>query len=264
MRISVLMENTAGSEALQAEHGLSLFVETKRHKILFDTGQSGAFADNAARMGVDLSQVDLAILSHGHYDHGGGLKRFLELNSTAPIYVNQNAFAPHGHGTERDIGLDPQLARDPRFHLVGDSKALDEELELYTCNGRPMPYGLDSAGLTMWRDGSWVPEDFCHEQYLAVHEDGRTVLFSGCSHKGILNIQTWFQPDVLIGGFHLSGQDPETPEGAQRLEQTAQMLSLFPTRYWTGHCTGRKQYAFLKQRMGGQLNALTTGTVLDL
>lgn len=84
MRITVLIENTCKRSDLNAEHGLSLFIETGGLRILFDTGASRAFADNAAQLGIDLRSVDMAILSHGHYDHGGGIARFLELNFHAP------------------------------------------------------------------------------------------------------------------------------------------------------------------------------------
>ena len=77
MKVTTLMENTACAERYAAEHGLSLFIETKRINILFDSGSSEAFADNAEKLGVDLGTADIAILSHGHYDHSGGLLRFL-------------------------------------------------------------------------------------------------------------------------------------------------------------------------------------------
>ena len=77
MRIISLVENTSVNDAIKAEHGLSLYIESKNYKILFDMGQTDLFLKNAKRLGVDLSQVDIAILSHGHYDHGGGLEEFL-------------------------------------------------------------------------------------------------------------------------------------------------------------------------------------------
>ncbi|NCA67648.1 MAG: MBL fold metallo-hydrolase, partial [Clostridia bacterium] len=77
MKITTLCENTSISPEFKCEHGLSFYVETKKHKLLFDTGESGIFAENAAKLGIDLSEVDIAVISHGHYDHGGGLPAFL-------------------------------------------------------------------------------------------------------------------------------------------------------------------------------------------
>ena len=119
MKIWTLMENAACREDLTAEHGLSLYIETGDRKILFDAGQSAAFADNAEKMGIDLEAVDLAILSHGHYDHSGGLKRFLEINGHAKIYVNQYAFDCCYHGDDRYIGVDQSLKDCDRLFLFG-------------------------------------------------------------------------------------------------------------------------------------------------
>ena len=101
----MLIENTTLSPAWVAEHGLSLLVETAGQRVLFDTGASAAFADNAERMGIDLFSVDAVVLSHGHVDHGGGLSRFLELNSHAPVWVSPYAFEPHYNASGRDSGL---------------------------------------------------------------------------------------------------------------------------------------------------------------
>jgi len=92
MKIVTLMENTAAREDLSAAHGLSLYIETPKHRILMDMGPNNEYLENAAKLGVDLTQVDVAILSHGHYDHGGGLKAFCQMNDHAKIYVRENAF----------------------------------------------------------------------------------------------------------------------------------------------------------------------------
>lgn len=250
MKLTVLIENTACAPELSCEHGLSLYLETKRHRILFDMGQSGAFANNAAALGVDLSAVDFAVLSHGHYDHGGGIRRFLEINRHASVYVNQHAFEPHYNASGKDIGLDTALPRE-RIRFVGNSLSLAPGITLYTVPFLP----TDTAGMAT-ADGQ--PEDFRHEQYLLIEENGRRILLSGCSHKGIVAIAEYFQPDILIGGFHFMKTEDESV-----LRTAAQRLLALDCTYYTGHCTGEKQFSFLKTIMTSRLHAISTGVVLE-
>lgn len=264
MKIHVLIENTTSRPDLTAEHGLSLWIETDHHKILFDSGQTNAFAANAQKMGISLQDADLAILSHGHYDHGGGLKKFLELNDYAPVYLNRHAFVPHFNGTEKYIGLDPSLSNCERLIRVDDALILDDTLSLHTCNRMERLIPTDSFGLNALVQDKLVPDDFSHEQYLLIQEHNRKILISGCSHKGILNIVNWFHPDILIGGFHFKKLDPTDPVGKERLAAAAQALLKEPTQYYTGHCTGMKQYEFLKEIMRDRLEYLSTGTTITL
>lgn len=92
MKFSFLIENKTDHPGVVAEHGLSIYIEAHGKKILFDTGESGLFAQNAKAMKVDLSEVDLAVISHGHYDHAGGVPTFCEINDRAPVYIHKNAF----------------------------------------------------------------------------------------------------------------------------------------------------------------------------
>ena len=258
MRIVTLVENTACREDLAAEHGLSLYIETGDHKLLFDAGQSDAFAHNAEKLGIDLSRVDTAVLSHGHYDHGGGLRKFLEINKTAPVRMNPHAFEPHYNASDKYIGLDPTLEGNDRIRYAEDGQSIGEGLTLYT--GIPCDRPIQPFGLTVRQKNILIPEDFRHEQYLLVEEKGKRILISGCSHRGILNIMARFRPDVLIGGFHFMKMDPEGEE----LEAAAAQLQRYPCVYYTGHCTGQPQFEKLKKLLGSQLNALTTGTEILL
>ena len=262
MKIHTLMENTACREDLACEHGLSLYIEAGDTHILFDAGQTGAFADNAARMGVDLARVDLCILSHGHYDHGGGIARFLEENDHAPVYVSRHAFGDYYIGAEKFIGLDWQLLSSDRIVFVGDHLKLSETLSLHTCEKYPLPYFTPGYGMQVKRKDTLEPADFRHEQYLLIQDGARRIIVSGCSHKGVLNIKTWFAPDVFIGGFHLMKLDPV--QEATRLKFTALELLQKDTVYYTGHCTGDAQYAFLKEPMGERLQRLSAGAVFDI
>lgn len=263
MRIVTLVENTCNREGVVCEHGLSLYIETESHKILFDAGQTGAFADNAEKLGIDLSRVDFAVLSHGHYDHGGGLKRFLDINGCAPVYVSRNAFARCYNAAGKYIGLDPDLSAFHRVKYVDDYLQLGEGVELYGGNTVAQPYPADSFGLRVLKNGEMEEDDFSHEQYLLLREKGKTVCISGCSHRGILNIVTRFRPDVLIGGFHFMKLDV-TGSGALTLKMAAKELLSHQTVYYTGHCTGELQAAFLKRLMGERLHTLSTGVEVML
>ena len=244
MTVTSLLENTHASPAVASEHGLSLLVETASRRILFDMGQTDLFARNANALGIDLTTVDTAVLSHGHYDHGGGLAAFLEINSAAPVFVTADAFRPHYNGTQKYIGLDTSLEGHPRLRVTDGDLDLGDGLTLLTPKGRPRNHSLGSFGLTERVGDIFIPDDFRHEQYLLIEEPlsegGKRVLLSGCSHAGILDIVEWFRPDVLIGGFHVSKMDC-----GDGLAALARELGSRETDYYTCHCTGEAQYAFM-------------------
>ena len=260
MKITTLIENTTLSPALTAEHGLSLFVETDRSRFLFDAGQSGAFADNADKLGVDLRTADFAVLSHGHYDHGGGMLRFLDRNRRAKLYVSRHAFAGYCNGTQKYIGLDHRLRESARLVLTADNHTIAPGITLQSCNDLPRAVPTDPFGLTERVGQFFLPDDFRHEQYLLVQEGDKRVLFSGCSHKGILNILNWFRPDVLVGGFHFKSMDPRSPQ----LRAWGEAMAKFDTVFYTGHCTGEMQFAVLKEILGDRLHAISTGSVVEI
>ena len=255
MKIVTLMENTSCREDLCCEHGLSLYLETGEHRILFDAGQSAAFADNAEKLGVDLGKVDFAVLSHGHYDHSGGLGRFLKINETAPVYVSRWAFEPHYNVSGKYLGVDLSLQQKGCIRYVAEETEPAPGMTLLRLETAP----ADTAGLLVEENGERKPDDFRHEQYLLVEEEGKRILISGCSHKGILKIVDAFRPDILIGGFHFM-----KIEEAEKLETAANKLLSYDTVYYTGHCTGQKQYDYLKTIMGDRLHYISAGTVLEI
>ena len=260
MKITTLIENTTCSPELTAEHGLSLYVEAAGHRFVFDTGASGAFADNAARLGIDLAAAEFAILSHGHYDHGGGLGRFLELNPSAGVYASRHCFDECRNASGKYIGLPPALRCCGRLVLTGDEYAIAPGLTLCSCNHRPER--ADPWGLTRREGERLIPDDFRHEQYLLIEEEGKRILLSGCSHKGIVQLVRWFRPDVLVGGFHYMKADPVAD--AERLRASALRLMELPTCYYTGHCTGDVAYGVMLPLMGERLQGISTGQVIEL
>ena len=259
MKIHCLIENTSSTPELAAEHGLSLLIETGSHHILFDAGAGPAFAENAARMGLDLGRVDAAVLSHGHYDHGGGLLRFLELNPHSPVWASPHAAEPHFNAAGKDIGLTTELTGHDRFRAIPtDALELYPGITLHTAGTVPQTYPTPPTGMSTLRGNTHVPDDFRHELYLLIEENGRRVLFSGCSHRGILNITAHFRPDILVGGFHLM----RTP--LQELPTVADALAQFQTLYYTGHCTGDPAFNFLKSTLRERLNSFSSGSSIKL
>ncbi|MFR0986450.1 MAG: MBL fold metallo-hydrolase [Frisingicoccus sp.] len=114
MKIVNLIENTEGCSGCASEHGLSFYIETK-HKLLVDTGATDAFVRNAKMLGVDLKAVDTVILSHGHYDHGGGLPAFIKINSKAKIYIRTAALET---SIIRDIKVRDILVLHRKFKVI--------------------------------------------------------------------------------------------------------------------------------------------------
>lgn len=255
MKITCLVENTAIDRSMIAEHGLSIYIQTDRHNILLDMGQSDAFLQNAQRLGVDLKTVDLAVLSHGHYDHGGGLAHFLTQNKTATVYVQNRAFKNYTNARKMPIGLDGQLLHHPQIRLLSGDHIIDDEVSI-------LSYPLDERAILgdyyELSEGIYLPDRFLHEQYLCIRKHNAKVLFSGCTHVGALPILQYFTPDYLIGGLHLSKCPLD-----RRLDEYAQALANYPTKIITCHCTGIEQTHRLQRHLP-TLQYLHGGQTIEL
>lgn len=274
MIVTVLSENTTSSKMLGSEHGLSLYIETETHKILFDTGASSLFAENAEKLGVDLTKVDLAVISHGHYDHGGGLKTFLNINSKAKIYLQQKAFEQHyanrPGGTKAYIGLDEALTLNERFIYCSDRLTIDQELTLFS--GVPAKRLIPSGNADLFlKDGDvYVPDDFAHEQNLIISGKGKKLLIAGCAHNGIINIIDQFKaktgclPDFVIGGFHLYNHGTKQNEDPIIVDKIGKVLLDTQAHYYTCHCTGLESYKRLKAIMGKNIDYIAAGDQLEI
>lgn len=275
MKIITLMEDQAASGEFVAERGLCQYIETAKHKILFDMGPSGSFVENAKTLGVDLGDVDIAVLSHGHSDHGGGLETFCAMNYKADVFVNPEAFGDFYAvlpGQEpRYIGLSNQLWRVEN-RMVPSIPGLTLGGELTFLGDIPNTFEWTPVvpKLQQKTEQGFVRDEFRHEQHLLVSSQGKTALFAGCAHGGIVNVVRTAEetlgkrPDVVFAGFHLFELDPEDPRSMENLTAVAAELSKGDTVYYAGHCTGDWAFSVLQGLMGDRMRPMRAGTVVEI
>lgn len=273
MKIINLIENTPGFHGCASEHGLSFYMETEKHKLLVDTGATDTFIKNAEILGVDLETVDTVILSHGHYDHGGGLPAFVKINSKAKIYIRKTAFGKFyhkGHKNERYIGIAPEIQDYSQIVPVEGNLKIDEELFLFTnVTGRRL-WPAGNSSLKCREGETYMQDDFSHEQYLVVCSEGKEALVSGCAHNGILNILDAYkelrsrEPDAVISGFHMMQHHGYSEENLAVIRETAEALTNWQSQFYTGHCTDQIPFETMKGIMGDQLSYVHSGDVIEL
>lgn len=264
MKIVSLMDNVAVADKYVSSHGLSFYIEMGKHKILFDAGPDAGFLENAKLLGIDLSQVDMAVLSHGHYDHGGGLEAFCQVNEKAKIHVQKRAFAryfAHDPDSIRYIGLPESLKDSPRMVLHQGDEQLAPGISLFAgVTGRKF-YSTGNDSLYMEMGTMQIPDLFTHEQNLLLTEGDHTVLLAGCAHNGIVNIlekaKTIAPKPItcVVGGMHLmktENLDSFAKKLAGRLKEES-------CTYYTCHCTSVEGFHAMQNVLGKQIHYFAAG-----
>jgi 7,8-dihydropterin-6-yl-methyl-4-(beta-D-ribofuranosyl)aminobenzene 5'-phosphate synthase len=280
MKITALIEDTTMNSDLNSEKGLSLHIEREQDNILFDTGVSGNFTDNANKSGIDLKKVDVTAISHGHFDHGGGLRRFLELNETSPVYIHIHSEEEHYFKgfmfIKRDIGMDKTLFSDysDRIKFIKGLKEISRDVYLIDDIKINQTIPKGSKYLYKKVENQLIHDDFKHEQMMVIREDDGLVIFSGCSHHGVLNMVEAAMdqfPNIpikgLFGGFHFIGLPffNHMAESKRNVEDIGKKLLEYPIeKVYTGHCTGRKAYPILKNVMGDRVEYFATGCSVEI
>lgn len=276
--ITVLVDN-ATCEGLCSEWGLSLHVRRAESRVLLDFGQSGAFAQNASKLGVDLSCVDAAVLSHAHYDHADGMASFFAANAHAPLWLSDacaescwstkaGTSEPHYIGIRpgllarhagrlRRVPTDRVTTIAPGFHVVPHATAgLARKGE---CDGM----------LLRVQDG-WLPDGFAHEVTLVAElddaPDAPLAILSSCSHAGPAAIASEVcaafprrRLAAFVGGLHLMHSSDEDVRRVARDLGAAGVEHVF-----TGHCTGECALELLAQELPGRVTQLRPGLAIQL
>lgn len=282
MVITTLIENTRlkNRPDLHAEHGLSLHIRYHDRQLLFDTGASSAFSDNANVLGINLDQVSQVVLSHHHYDHGGGLPYFFERNRHAGVYLcpppdGECCGGAFGVVT-RYIGLKATLFEEypDRFEYVAGVMEIVPDVFIITDMGSRYPRPRGNRFLYLKKKRTTVHDPFEHELMVVIRIGGELVVITGCSHNGTLNMvetATRHFPGMpikaLIGGFHLVEMPVigTTVESAKEIENIALTLRTYPlVKVYTGHCTCDKAFAVLKKIMGDQIEHLVSGGRIEI
>lgn len=265
IRIITLVENMTDRAGLLAEHGLSFYIELQNKKILFDCGQSDAFVKNARHLGVEISEIDALILSHGHYDHTGGLKYFLQENNYASVYLKREAQWKKYNG-ERYIGMDANVPIDAeRLHYIDQVTELCQGLLIVPEIKIYFPTDVHFGKMSVICDQDPVPDTFEDELFLSLIHNERIHIISSCSHRGISNIiksaYNLFQLPVktVVGGFHLKN---EKADDAAAIAHYLNKMNI--ENIGVCHCTGIDRYVTLKNQCQGKVFYNCTGKEIIL
>lgn len=273
MKIHILADNRTRERGFLAEHGLSLFIEYGNMHILFDTGQSDVYQHNAALMDVDLQKTDCIVLSHGHYDHCGGLTYFPKSDRFPKIYAHETAFAKryvqNPDGTiYREIGIPWSCEERENFEnsIIYTRKNKEIAPGVHLCGEIPSTMAFEEVPR-----GFYCGEDYSHdfikdEQMLVLNGEKGLSLFLGCSHPGIINclhhaakLFPGEKIHMLMAGMHLDGVSP------LRLQMTIQhMIDLDIQKVVPLHCTGIFAICTIKQFLKDRCLPLCAGDSLEL
>ncbi len=294
MEIITLIENDSCDVRLTEEFGLSLLVRCPAGNLLFDMGKSAQFSHNAEILEENLTEVDCAVISHAHYDHGGGLAAFAQNNISAPIYIGREADGEYLADKRakihtalhplippvlksspfffRYVGLDDAVLKQyaERIVVVENTIEILKDVYLLPSVEQGIPLALGNKFLWKKKDNTLLQDSFDHELIMVIRESGGLIVFTGCGHRGILNmlstVNRLFPGEkikAVIGGFHLALQ-PGKPQIAGSEEDIIAIAQKFDQlgveKVISGHCTGEDACTILQDQLGDRFDRFSTGS----
>ncbi len=280
MDITVLIENTVNkSTNLITEPGLSLYIEKDNKFILFDTGKSDNFIDNAEKLKIDIKNIDIVVLSHGHNDHGGGLESFLKENTKAKVYMkrfNMEGYYFRCMCFNHNVGINNRVFNDysNRINYIDNFTEILKDVYIFTDIEKKYPIPKGNKYLYTVENQKLVRDTFKHELIMVVKDINGISIFTGCSHNGTANIIETVRNifldihiKALIGGFHLI-RIPLIKFLSASKDEIDILTKIINEenieKIYTGHCTGKIAYQKLKNILGDKIEYLSTGNKIHV
>lgn len=270
IQFKFLIENKTDHPGLVAEHGLSIYIEVDGKKLLFDTGASALYAENAKKLGIRLEEVEGLVISHGHYDHTEGVPHFCRINQNAPVYIHKEAFEEtygikNGKLEEKPCSIlwdeEERNSLDPRITCTEGPLWLSEDIVISGTLPDVQGQNPTETFFIKTSDGTFVKDKMNHEQILVIRQKEGLYIFSGCSHKGILPVIACARRlfpgariAALIAGLHLYSAGADERKKVVEKIIAEEIDKVIPV-----HCTGIHAICDLKTALGDRCIAATTG-----
>ena len=274
LRITVLVENTVRGANLLGEHGLAFWIEADGRRILFDTGQGKVLHHNAQCLEVPLDAAEMVVISHGHFDHTGGLKDVLDTAGQIDLYLHPATLEEKYHREKtlphRSIGipgLDEQALRERTRNLVWTRVPTNLMEGVYLTGEIPRRNDFEDTGGPFYLDDSCkIPDPLLDDQALHIETPSGIVVVLGCAHAGIVNTLDYVaeltgrdQFHAVLGGMHLAHATP------RRLEATVVALKRYGVqKVGTAHCTGMRAASYLWSQLSGECFECSVGSVFTV
>jgi len=273
-KINVLLENNSVNHQYKSKHGLSVLINYNGDTILLDVGPDKKFAENAAKMNIDLAKVKYLFLSHNHNDHTGGINEFIKINKTAAIYLMDNINSKYyvrNRFFNIPLGLKLAGANYSRVTQVKEDLIIDGGIQFL--KNAVSDYVKPTFNKVLYKrdEKKLVNDTFDHEGILVLEDNNELLIFNSCSHNGILNVIETVRskiPDkkirAYVGGLHLCNPDTEQHEDDERLDYLIKELRERNVIVYTGHCTGKYALDYMKKKSGKMIQEINTGMELNI